>query len=63
MAEKSEFQVKNAYPYDVRGPARWILSHSLRYKLFVAGMLFGKTVSIAAYSSIRMASRGRWTSS
>jgi ATP-binding cassette subfamily B protein len=50
VAEKSEFQVQNAYRYDVRGPARWIVSHSLRYKLFVFGMLVGKTISIAAYS-------------
>jgi ATP-binding cassette subfamily B protein len=50
VVEKSEFQVQNAYRYDVDGPARWILSHSLRYKLFVFGMLVGKTISIAAYS-------------
>jgi ATP-binding cassette subfamily B protein len=50
VSEKAEFRVQNAYPYDLRGPLRWIASHTWRYKLFLFGMLAGKTVSIAAYS-------------
>jgi ATP-binding cassette, subfamily B, bacterial len=33
---KSEFSIPNAYPYDRRSTARWIFSHVLRYRWFVA---------------------------
>jgi len=31
LAQRSEFTIENAYPYDRRGTARWILSHIRRY--------------------------------
>ena len=33
-----EFSVAGAYAFDRRGPVRWIVSHLLRYKGFLAGM-------------------------
>lgn len=35
---KSEFTVANAYQYDRRSPARWVLSHLMRHKWFVLGL-------------------------
>jgi ATP-binding cassette subfamily B protein len=37
----SEFAVAQAWPSDRRGPIRWIWSHVLRHKLFIAGVLVG----------------------
>jgi ATP-binding cassette subfamily B protein len=37
----SEFAVAQARPSDRRGPVRWIWSHVLRHKLFIAGVLIG----------------------
>src|SRR5688572_23080205 len=34
---RSEFTVKNAYQYDHRSPARWVISHIGRYKFFFIG--------------------------
>lgn len=34
MAQRSEFSVPNAYPYNHSGPIRWIISHIWRYKYF-----------------------------
>jgi len=34
VAQRSEFTVANAYPYDYRSPLRWIWSHIWRYKFF-----------------------------
>ncbi|HET7079369.1 MAG TPA: ABC transporter ATP-binding protein [Chloroflexia bacterium] len=41
---KREFSVADEYPYDRRSPVRWIISHGLRYKRFLIGMI----VAIAA---------------
>jgi ATP-binding cassette subfamily B protein len=48
---KSEFRVQDAYTYNRKSPARWIISHALRYRLFAAGALVFKTVALIAYSS------------
>jgi len=37
----SEFEVSREWESDRRGPIHWILSHVVRHKLFVAGMLIG----------------------
>ncbi len=37
----SEFAITQAWQPDRRGPARWILSHVLRYKLIILGVLVG----------------------
>ena len=41
---KREFSVAGEYTYDRRTPVRWIVSHGLRYKRFLVGMI----VAIAA---------------
>jgi ATP-binding cassette, subfamily B, bacterial len=41
---KREFSVAGEYSYDRRTPVRWIISHGLRYKRFLVGMI----VAIAA---------------
>ncbi len=50
MTRKSEFTVKDSYPYDRRSPARWIVSHVWRYKLFVGLALGLYLSSLIAYS-------------
>src|SRR5258708_40075102 len=40
-ASASEFVVSDAYPYDRRSPLRWIMSHLLRHKLFMATFVLG----------------------
>jgi ATP-binding cassette subfamily B protein len=37
----SEFAVPQRWGSDRRGPVRWVVSHILRHKLFIAGMLVG----------------------
>ncbi len=37
----SEFIVPQKWRSDRRGPVRWLVSHALRHKLFIIGMLFG----------------------
>ena len=37
----SEFTIDQGWKTDRRGPVRWILSHVLRHKVFILGMLFG----------------------
>jgi len=47
---KSEFTVENAYPYNLRSPVWWIVSHVWRYKwLFIGSILFS-IVDFIAYS-------------
>jgi ATP-binding cassette subfamily B protein len=36
---KREFTVANEYHYNRAGPVRWIISHALRYKFFIASFL------------------------
>jgi len=33
LGSRREFQVENAYTYNVKGPVSWIFSHLLRYPL------------------------------
>jgi len=49
--QKSEFTVQGAYRYNRAGPVRWIVSHALRYRLFVVGALIFKAISLIAYSA------------
>src|SRR5579859_8289827 len=50
MSERAEFTVADAYPYDRRGPVRWILSHVWRYRLHLAGTLLGYLFSACMFS-------------
>jgi ATP-binding cassette subfamily B protein len=37
----SEFAIAGTWQSDRRGPVRWLLSHALRHKLFILGVLLG----------------------
>ncbi len=37
----SEFSIAKSWQSDLRGPARWILSHTLRHKLYLIGIFVG----------------------
>ena len=52
LPTRREFSVANEYRYDRRGPMRWILSHALRYKGFVASFLVASTLTAALFSLI-----------
>jgi ATP-binding cassette subfamily B protein len=54
MAQLSEFRVDNVPRYDQRSPQRWILSHVLRYKWFLAGTLLFFLLGWAVYSGARL---------
>jgi len=47
-----EFSVAGAYAFDRRGPVRWIASHLLRYKAFLAGMAGAIVLSNVLNSAI-----------
>jgi len=51
MSTNSEFRIEDAYRYDTRTPARWVVSHLWRYKgLLLVGMTL--TIgSLVSYSS------------
>jgi ATP-binding cassette, subfamily B, bacterial len=49
---KREFTVANEYHYNRSGPVRWILSHILRYKRFIASFLLGTVMANTLISSI-----------
>jgi len=50
--EKREFRLENEYRYNRSGPARWILSHLVRYPLFPIGTVLAAIVNNVCYSSI-----------
>ncbi len=49
---KREFTVVDEYSYNRSGPLRWILSHALRYKHFIASFLLGTVMSNILIASI-----------
>lgn len=54
LAQKSEFTVQDAYPYNRTSTVRWIFSHILRYKMFTLfGVLF-LTISHVLFSGARV---------
>jgi len=52
LPARREFSVADEYPYDRRDPIRWILSHVLRYKGFVASFLVTSTLTAVLFSTI-----------
>ena len=54
VSENREFKLADAYVYHRSGPARWILSHALRYPLLPLGVLAAAVVNNLAYSSIQV---------
>lgn len=51
---KREFQVKNEYQYNRKGPLRWVLSHLMRYPLLPLVLIAGAVVNNFAYSYIQL---------
>jgi ATP-binding cassette, subfamily B, bacterial len=48
----SEFALEQTRPSDRRGPIRWILSHALRHKLLILGVLFGAFSNAALAAAV-----------
>ena len=48
----SEFSVENAPTYDRSTPVRWIVSHLLRYPLFLVVFLFSVTLTNVLFSAV-----------
>jgi ATP-binding cassette subfamily B protein len=52
LPAKSEFTAADEYTYDRRSPVRWIVSHVLRYKRWLATFLLGTLLSTAVVSAV-----------
>ncbi|MCJ7823626.1 MAG: ABC transporter transmembrane domain-containing protein, partial [Anaerolineales bacterium] len=53
-ASKTEFSLKDEYPYSRSGPVRWILSHALRYPIFPLGLLLAAAGNNYAFSYVQI---------
>ena len=51
---KREFQVKNEYQYNRKGPLRWVFSHLMRYPLLPLVLIAGAAANNFAYSYIQV---------
>jgi len=51
---KREFNIQNEYEYHRSSPARWIMSHMMRYPLFPVLLLTSAIINNTAYSSIQL---------
>ena len=49
---KREFSVENEHMYDRSSPARWILSHLIRYPHFLASFLLAATLTNVLFSAV-----------
>ncbi len=47
-----EFSAEGAYPYDTRGPVRWLWSHLTRYPLLIVSFLVAATLTQALFSAV-----------
>jgi ATP-binding cassette subfamily B protein len=54
VAQSSEFRIQNAYTYDHRSPARWIVSHVRRSWYLAAGFLFCYIIAWSSYSGAQV---------
>jgi ATP-binding cassette subfamily B protein len=52
--ELREFQIENEFRYNRKGPARWVVSHMLRYPLLPLIMVIAAVVNNYAYSLIQV---------
>jgi ATP-binding cassette subfamily B protein len=52
--ETREFSLESEYKYKRTGPVRWILSHTLRYPIFLLGMILAALGNNMAYSNIQL---------
>ena len=51
---KREFTLQNEYRYNRSSPARWIVSHMMRYPIFPLLLIAGAILNNTAYSSIQV---------
>ena len=51
---KREFRLENEYRFDRSGPARWIVSHLLRYPLFPLAAILAAILNNLFYSNIQV---------
>ena len=51
---KREFRLENEYRFDRSGPARWIVSHLLRYPLFPLATILAAILNNLFYSNIQV---------
>jgi ATP-binding cassette subfamily B protein len=51
---KREFSLENEYQYNRSGPARWVISHAIRYPLFPLIMVLAAVFNNLAYSFIQV---------
>ncbi len=49
---KREFTIANEYHYNRKNPARWIISHLLRNKPFIASFLLASIITNTLYASV-----------
>jgi ATP-binding cassette subfamily B protein len=49
---KREFTIPNEYHYNRKGPIRWIISHLLRYKRFIASFVLASILTNTLYASV-----------
>jgi ATP-binding cassette subfamily B protein len=54
VAQQSEFAIDHAYPYDRRGPVRWVLSHVRRYWYYVIAFYIFFVVAWGSYSGAQV---------
>ncbi len=54
LGSRREFQVQNAYNFNVKGPVRWVVSHLLRYPLFPLIMGLAAVANNFVYSYIQI---------
>ena len=52
LATKREFSVADEYHYNQSGPVRWIISHLLRYKIFLVSFFLASTATGVLFSFI-----------
>ena len=52
VSTRREFSVADEHHYNRSGPGRWILSHMLRYKGFLASFLIASIVTAGLFSII-----------
>ena len=52
LTPNREFSVADAYHYNQSGPVRWIISHLLRYKIFLTSFFLASTVHTVLFSIV-----------
>ncbi len=52
LTPNREFSVADAYHYNQSGPVRWIISHLLRYKVFLISFVLASTVHTILFSIV-----------